>query len=73
MQEEERDQSAQTTTQTHTSMYFSFSVLTISLRSSPGCQGNGVLHGSTQAQVSTVTVTKAGSIDVELGVLGGEG
>lgn len=48
-------------------------ILTIALSSSSSRQGNRVLHGSTQAWVSTVTVAEAGSVDVELGVLGGEG
>lgn len=48
-------------------------ILTIALRSSASRQRNRVLHGSTQAWVSTVTVAEAGSVDVELGVLGGEG
>jgi len=47
--------------------------LTVALSSSAGRQGNGVLHGSAQAGESTVTIAKASSVDVELGVLGGEG
>ncbi|TNN87783.1 hypothetical protein EYF80_002130 [Liparis tanakae] len=47
--------------------------LTVALSSSGGRQGNGVLHGSAQAGESTVTIAKASSVDVELGVLGGEG
>lgn len=48
-------------------------ILTVALTSGAGCQGNGMLHGSAQAWESTVTVAKASSVDVELGVLGGEG
>ncbi len=48
-------------------------ILTVALSSSAGRQGNGMLHGSAQARVSTVTVAESGSVDVELGVLGGEG
>lgn len=48
-------------------------VLTVALCSSAGRQGDGVLHGSAQARVSTVTVAQSGPVDVELGVLGGEG
>lgn len=41
--------------------------------SSTGCQGNRVLHGGAQAWVSTVTVAEASAVDIELGLLGGEG
>ena len=47
--------------------------LTVALCSSAGRQGNGVLHGSAEARVSAVGVAESGSVDVELGVLGGEG
>lgn len=41
--------------------------------SSTGCQGNRVLHGGAQSWVSTVTVAEASAVDIELGLLGGEG
>lgn len=48
-------------------------VLTVALCGGAGRQGNRVLHGSAQARVSAVGVAESGSVDVEWGVLGGEG
>lgn len=55
-------------THTHTSP-----LPTIALCGGTGCQGNRVLYGGTQARVPTVGVAESGSVDVERGILGGEG